>query len=79
MMIEDKIKHLLVFIAFVPLVWTTSGLSLKQVFIFGMVLAVFTELTDLLRPSRQFDIMDLAADFGGLIIGAASSWRIKHV
>jgi VanZ family protein len=65
----DKIVHVCLFGGLGGLgVWSVSG-QVAAVAIGGMVFGLATELTQRLVPTRQFDLLDLAADAAGVLLG----------
>ena len=65
----DKLLHGLAFAA-IGFAWVRSGFDLVGTLVLGLVLALGTELgQQYLVEGREGDVLDLAADVGGLLLG----------
>lgn len=71
----DKLLHAAAFAA-IGFAWIRSGLGPVGTLLLGLALAVGTELgQQYLVERREGDVLDLAADLGGLFVGTlAGAW-----
>lgn len=74
--INDKTAHLLAF-AGITFLWQQYLRNLLWIIVGMLVFALFTEIVQYLLPisfHRSFDLKDIVADSGGIILGLVSSY-----
>lgn len=74
--VNDKAAHLLAF-AGVTFLWQQYLRKLAWIILGMLIFAVFTEIVQYLLPlsfHRSFDLKDIVADSGGIILGLVSSY-----
>ena len=76
----DKIVHLLIYSVFVLLYavsfFRRSHLYIKS-FVYGFCLGLFIEILQYFIPYRSFDVLDIAANSLGAVVGLFIVYRLK--
>lgn len=75
---NDKINHVLAFIAFYGLAaWSHQRARITAIIIWGIAYGVLIELIQAFVPYRQCSLGDLAADAAGLMLGMIA-WSLHR-